>query len=265
MGSMVFIERSEVAESGWTDVIGAGRLSDDRLRVRIGSLAADETWSVATGVDALVWFQLLSGKIVSSDGTPITPDHVVMLAGGAEETFTASEATVVFVAEVPGARDYDPSLGESMVIHDWSREPVLNSEHDTRQRIYLASPKLWGTDAVKGEMIIYPPGASGAPHHHEGAEHFQFLLAGRGTADTPAGVLDMQAGDLVYNYENEVHSFRNDYDEDMVFVEFFVPGESRTVWVPGANVCTWNPTGQDIKGREPVRQVAGHVHGEGDV
>jgi hypothetical protein len=77
--------------------------------------------------------------------------------------------------------------------------------------------------------------------------------------------LDIQAGDLVYNYENEVHSFRNDYDEDMVFVEFFVPGESRTVWVPGANVCTWNPTGQDIKGREPVRQVAGHVHGEGDV
>lgn len=262
---MVFIERVSKVDSGWTDVIPPGRLSDDRLRVRIGTLAEGKAWTVLTSVDSLMWFQLLSGEFVAADGAAVTTDHVTMLAAGADETFKVSADAVVFVAEVPRARDYDPSLAESMVVHDWSREPVLNSEHDTRQRIYLASPKLWGTDAVKGEMIIYPPGASGAPHHHEGAEHFQFLLSGRGTADTPAGVLDMQAGDLVYNFENEVHSFRNDYDEDMVFVEFFVPGESRTVWVPGANVCTWNPTGQDIKGREPVRQVAGHVHGEGDV
>ena len=52
---------------------------------------------------------------------------------------------------------------------------------------------------------------------------------------------------------------------DVVFIEFFVPGESRTVWVPGADACAWNPTGLDIRGRHPVREVRGHVHGEGDV
>lgn len=263
---MPFLERTEVADHGWTDVIAPGRLDDDRLRVRVGVLADGDAWHVQTPEEGLLWFQVLDGgALEAGDGERFTSDHVVMAACGFEFTATADGPTRVFVAEVPRARDYDPDLESGRVVHDWSREPVLNSEHDTRQRIYLASPKLWGTHAVKGEMIIYPPGASGAAHHHEGAEHFQFILRGRGTADTPAGRLEFEAGDLVYNFENEIHSFWNDYDEDMVFVEFFVPGESRTVWVPGADACAWNPTGHDIKGRDPVREVAGHVHGEGDV
>lgn len=262
---MPFLQRPTLAETGWTDVIAPGHLADDRLRVRVGNLEPGEQWTLAAPEEGLAWFQLLSGALTDTTGEQLTPDHVVMVARGDSVELTARGRVSVFVAEVPRAAQYDPELSRGRVVHDWSREPVLNSEHDTRQRIYLASPKLWGTPAVKGEMIIYPPGASGAAHHHEGAEHFQYILRGRGTADTPAGRMEFQAGDLVYNFENEIHSFWNDHDEDMVFVEFFVPGESRTVWVPGANACAWNPTGQDIKGRDPVREVAGHVHGEGDV
>jgi hypothetical protein len=62
-----------------------------------------------------------------------------------------------------------------------------------------------------------------------------------------------------------VHWSVNRTDADMVFIEFFVPGASRTVWAPGANVCGWNPTEVDIKGRTAARQLAYHVHGQGDV
>jgi hypothetical protein len=44
----------------------------------------------------------------------------------------------------------------------------------------------------------------------------------------------------------------------MVFVEFFVPGEYKTIWAPGAAVCTWLPTGRDISGRKPAREIRAH-------
>jgi hypothetical protein len=43
-----------------------------------------------------------------------------------------------------------------------------------------------------------------------------------------------------------------------VFAEFFAPGEYKTVWAPGASVCTWVATGKDIAGNAPVRQIASH-------
>jgi hypothetical protein len=44
----------------------------------------------------------------------------------------------------------------------------------------------------------------------------------------------------------------------MVFVEFFVPGEYKTIWAPGAAVCTWLPTGRDIQGQKPAREIQAH-------
>ena len=44
----------------------------------------------------------------------------------------------------------------------------------------------------------------------------------------------------------------------MAFVEFFVPGEYKTIWAPGAAVCTWLPSGRDISGRKPVLKIQAH-------
>jgi hypothetical protein len=49
------------------------------------------------------------------------------------------------------------------------------------------TPKLAGTKAIKGEMIIYPPGTAAANHHHEGAEHFMYVLRGRSCNQGVAG------------------------------------------------------------------------------
>ena len=71
----------------------------------------------------------------------------------------------------------------------------------------------------------------------------------------------MRKGDLIYYGNRERHYLRNDGEENMVFVEFFVPGEYRTVWAPGAAVCTWLPTGGDIQGRKPAREIQAHTSG----
>jgi quercetin dioxygenase-like cupin family protein len=242
-------------------VLGRGALPDDRLRVEVLDLADGAAHEVTTDARGLAWVEVVSGAI-DVIGDVRDRGWVVMIARGRSLPLVARGATQVLVCVAPLAADYDPQLAEGARADvEWSREPVLSSEHDTRQRIYLASPSLWGTDAVKGEMIIYPPGSSGAAHHHEGAEHFQYMLSGTLIADLAGEEHELSAGDLLYNLEHEVHAFRNDSSAEAVFVEFFVPGENTTVWVPGVNACAWNPTGMDIEGREPVREIPSHVHG----
>jgi quercetin dioxygenase-like cupin family protein len=146
---------------------------------------------------------------------------------------------------------------------DWTREPVLQSMHDDRKRIYVATRTLFETSALKGEIIIYPPGATCPAHHHEGAEHYQYVVRGAGIAVIDGLEQPLGAGDVLYNLENEQHWFRNDADEDFIFVEYFVPGTCRTVWAPGADICEWLPTGADIMGREPSRHIPQHSHGDG--
>ncbi|MEZ5116352.1 MAG: cupin domain-containing protein [Candidatus Nanopelagicales bacterium] len=246
-------------------VIAPDGLPDGRLSVDLLTLDTSATLDLAAGPDELLWFQVLAGGLVRDDGTTVGPDHMSMLARGASATLTAAEPTELFVARVPPAAAYDPSIPAGAAsFRDWTTEPVMASEHDARSRIYLASKGLWGTDAVAGELIVYPPDCAGAAHHHEGAEHFQYVLSGSGTAVLEGEEAPLAAGDLLYNLENEIHWFRTG-DEEMRFVEFFVPGRNRTVWVPGVNACGWKPTGLDSRGREPARELAYHLHGQGDV
>ena len=135
---------------------------------------------------------------------------------------------------------------------------MLNSEHDARQRIYVATPGLFSTRAIKGEMIIYPPGTQAANHHHEGAEHFMYVLKGAGTAYANESPIPVKKGDLIYYGNCERHYLRSSDDGEMVFVEFFVPGDYKTVWAPGAAICTWTPTGRSISGAAPARAIARH-------
>ena len=136
----------------------------------------------------LAWFQLLEGEATLSGAAgsqTLTTAHVAFLPPEFRGTLAARNDAVVLYAEVPDAARFDPRLlaePPRLRIVDWTREPVLDSEHDARKRIYLATPKLFGTKAIKGEMIIYPAGTEASNHHHEGAEHFMYVLAGSGTA-----------------------------------------------------------------------------------
>src|SRR5450756_2438272 len=126
------------------------RILLDRLALAPGGEAR-----LAVLAQGLAWFQMLQGEVVlAHDGERqvLTDAHVVFLP-------PRYAGAVLLYGEIPNAASLDSGLAKNppgFRAVDWTREPVLDSEHDARKRIYLVTPKLFGTKAVKGEMIIYP-------------------------------------------------------------------------------------------------------------
>ena len=240
-----------------------GKVLLDRLTVDAGG-----THALTIAVGDLAWVQILEGAAALTHGSAtesLTDAHMVFLPPGFNGTLTTQAGVTLIYATVPNAARFDAAFTTSppqFKIVDWTREPVLDSEHDARKRIYVVTPKLFGTTAIKGEMIIYPPGTQASNHHHEGAEHFMFVLKGKGTAWANESPIAVRKGDVIYYDDRERHYLRSEGDTEMAFVEFFVPGVYKTIWAPGADICTWTPTGRSISGEKPVRDIAKHSSAE---
>jgi len=231
-----------------------------------------DRWTLEPGAGAeldvpatnLAWFQMLEGEAVlrhAAGEERLTSAHIVFVPPRFRGELASRASAALLYAEVPDAGRFDAKFAKrapQLRVVDWTREPVLDSRHDARKRIYLVTPKLFGTTAIKGEIIIYPPGTQASNHHHEGAEHFMYVTQGRGTAWANEIPFPVKKGDLIHYGDRERHYLRSEGDEDMVFVEFFVPGEYKTIWAPGAAVCTWLPTGRDIRGERPAREIQAH-------
>ena len=215
---------------------------------------------------SVAWIEVLEGELLLTqiDAVPLTTAHVVFLPPGYSATVTTAQGGALLYGEIPNAARLDPGFAKNpppFRLADWTREPVLDSEHDARKRIYLVTPKLFGTKAVKGEMIIYPPGTAAANHHHEGAEHFMYVLRGRGTVYANEKPFPVRKGDVIYYPDLERHYLEAARDEELVFAEFFAPAEFKTIWVNQNEICTWLPTGRDIQGRTPSREIKAHSSG----
>ena len=236
-----------------------GRILIDRWQVAAGH---DLEISIAPGT--LAWLQVLGGEITLS-GESVSADIITRLPAPFEASIHAISQADLLISQVPDARRFGELPSNGALVQksfDWTREPVLQSAHDDRKRIYIATKSLFESTALKGEMVIYPAGATCPEHHHEGAEHYQFIINGQGIAWIDGVEETLRAGDVLYNFENEHHWFRNEGDEEFSFVEYFVPGACKTVWAPGADICEWLPTGADIRGREPSRHIPQHSHGD---
>ena len=240
-------------------------LKTDCCEVHRLILPPGEHLSEQVGTDDLIWILVLSGCGTLGDES-IDGSSVVVAEPGCHLSLVATQSLDLLWARVPKASRFDAKigLGNSIRIVDWTREPVLQSEHDARTRIYMTTPALTGTTAVKAEMISYPAGAAAPEHYHEGAEHFQYVISGSGTAVLNRVEQPLEAGDILYNFPNEWHYFFTDpaAENAFVFVEMFIPGKCKTIWSEGANACAWLPTGKDARGAVPVREIAYHVHGE---
>lgn len=267
--AVIFNQSTIEAESGGDGVaikhlitpdrVKSDNVLSDQLQLQPG---AETDFSVAAG--DLSWAHVLDGTAVLTTDTGdrnVTADHFMFLPPGLSARIRSEAGATIFRATVPNARRFDANWNADALEYsclEWTEEPVLDSEFDARKRIYLITPKLSATRAAKGEMIIYPPGTEAANHHHEGADHFQFILKGSATFHLNEVPQKVRAGDTVYIYDNERHFLINDGDEDFIFIEYFVPGVYETIWAEGAPICTWSPTGKNIKGGKPSREIAAH-------
>lgn len=246
-------------------LITPDRVQSDNVRTEIVELRAGAETDIDVGADDLAWAHILDGgaELVGPADLPrLTADHFLFLPPGFAGRLSSAGGAKVFKATVPDAGRFDPAwMPGSLAFRclDWTREPVLDSEFDARKRIYMITPKLSDTTVVKGEMILYPVGTAAVSHHHEGADHFQYILRGTATFYLNGGPHRVNAGDTVYIYENEPHYFVNDGTEEMAFVEYFVPGKFKTIWAEGAPVCRWHPSGRNINGGEPSRKIGAHT------
>ena len=241
-----------------TDV--SARTVVDRIR-----LAAQGCISIKVPSKGVTYLQILSGSVslICADGAHDLDDrHVVFLPPDFHVTVRASTSAALLVCEVPDAVALDPDYAENPAefrIIDWKAEPLLDSQNDARKRIYLATPKLFGSKAIKAEMIIYPPVTSGANHHHQGADHFMYFTAGSGTAFANEQPFSVKAGQFVYFPDGERHYLTSDADNgEMVFIEFFTPGTYKTVWVEN-KACSWAPSGKNIRGEVASREIKAHT------
>lgn len=245
-------------------LLTAARVKDTNILLDRLTLAPGAALQQSVAAGNLAWFQILEGEATlehAQANERLTDAHIVFLPPGFKGTLRSAAGAALLYAEVPDAARFDAGFTANppgFRIVDWTREPVLDSEHDARKRIYVVTPKLFGTRAIKGEMIIYPAGTEASNHHHEGAEHFMYVLKGEGTAWADESPFPVKAGDVIYYNDRERHYLKSGSAEDMVFVEFFVPGEYKTIWAPGAAICTWTPTGRNIRGEKPVREIRAH-------
>lgn len=267
--AVVFNHNTILAETLAAHVTRQRLLTDARIKgthilLDRLTLAPGAALELTVAAGNLAWFQILDGETTlehTQRKEHLTDAHIVFLPPGFKGTLHCQSSAALLYAEVPDAGRFDAGFAANppaFRIVDWTREPVLDSEHDARRRIYVATPKLFGTRAIKGEMIIYPAGTEASNHHHEGAEHFMYVLKGSGTAWANENPFPVTAGDVIYYEDRERHYLKSGGDSDMVFVEFFVPGEYQTIWAPGAAICTWLPSGRNIKGDKPVREIRAH-------
>lgn len=236
----------------------------DRLSIAPGGRLA-----LTIAPDELAWFQMIDGAAsldVAGRKMPLAASHIGLLPPGFAGELASEAGATLLLATVPDAAKLDPAIGTqppSFRIVDWQDEPLLQSEQDARKRIYIITPKMFGTRAIRGEMIIYPPGTECPVHHHEGGAHFMYFLGGQGTCYGGAGqVMAVRQGDIVYYRDREPHWVKGGAAGDMIFSEFFVPSAVATVWDDPSQVCTWIPTGMNRRGGTPSRMIERHVHSQ---
>jgi quercetin dioxygenase-like cupin family protein len=245
-------------------LLGSNTVPDIKFRLDCIALAARATTRLEVGPNDLAWFQVLEGELTLANGGKeerLSDAHVVFLPPRFVGSLKSEAGTALLFARVPEAARLDPEFARNpppLRVVDWKNEPLLESKHDARKRIYLATPALFGTQAIKGEMIIYPPRTEAPRHYHVGAAHFMYFLEGSGTAFSAEESLPVRKGDVVYYHDREIHALRGGEKEDMVFSEFFVPAGAKTVWVEPEKACTWLPTGKSIRGGKPSRDIAAH-------
>jgi quercetin dioxygenase-like cupin family protein len=165
-------------------------------------------------------------------------------------------------AEIPDAGRFDPEYSTKQplfTVSDWTREPVLQCKNDGRKRVPLVTAETCQTEAIKVQMVIYPPGMKSANYRLEGAESFIYLLSGRGTAGTHDQSSSVGKGDLIWFRDGEWHRLEAAADSEMRFLILNAPGVFRTAWDDPSKASAWSPTDLDINGLETARDARENI------
>jgi len=173
----------------------ATRVIADRITLEAGGSCKLDVPDTGLG-----WMQVLAGSVTVQCGeqASLTDTCVALLPPASRFDLSSDSGAELLYALVPRAAELDERFMADpprFKVVDWSREPVLDSKHDSRQRVYVATPGLFNTRAIKAEIISYPRRTTGSNHHHEGAEHFAYVISGSTTGYADEAPHRYRAGD----------------------------------------------------------------------
>jgi mannose-6-phosphate isomerase-like protein (cupin superfamily) len=109
--------------------------------------------------------------------------------------------------------------------------PKLVSVVPGRERVFFVSKELAGIDDMLAGIMRYKKGAASPYHYHENCEHFYFIITGTGSVETPEGVREINAGDMVFIPAEERHRLRG--LTDLFYFEFQAPNRFKTTILDG--------------------------------
>ena len=119
------------------------------------TLQADGQLALTVPSNSVAWLQVLDGNVTLTHGgdcQTLAVAHVAFLPPGFAGSLRTNDGATLLHGEIPDAARLDPRFAQDpprFRVTDWTREPVLDSEHDARKRIYLVTPKLFGMKAIK--------------------------------------------------------------------------------------------------------------------
>jgi len=158
-------ETTAIAQGGSqvTQLLSEGVIGNDQIELDHVTIGAGSSFSVALDGGMVGWLQILEGE-GSLDDTPLSTKHIAYLPFGFSGAFQAGDAdSRILFARVPDAARFDENIADmpgELVHVDWSREPVLQSEHDARKRVYVAG----GDQGLQGrdDLLSARHGRTGA-------------------------------------------------------------------------------------------------------
>ena len=119
------------------------RVSGTNIHLDRWTLRAGGAVELDVPAKNLAWFQMLEGESTfsSPDGElALTRSHIAFLPPGFKGKLTSSAGAVLLYAEVPDAARFDANFTAKppeLRVVDWTREPVLDSEHDEIGRAHV--------------------------------------------------------------------------------------------------------------------------------
>ena len=111
--------------------------------------------------------------------------------------------------------------------------PKLLSVVPGRERVFFVNKELAGMDDMLAGIMRYQKGAASPYHLHENCEHFYFIIDGTGTVETPDGVREVKAGELVFIPAEDKHRLRA--TDALFYFEFQAPNRFKTVILDGTD------------------------------
>lgn len=228
--------------------IPGAQLTLDRVTIEAGVEAQFDP-----GPNSLLWLQMFEGEgwlKTPFDSEWLSSNHSMLLPPEFLSTFPLRRPATLLLARVPAVPYTDQNTGDvspRVCLLDWTSEHAFMAEHDARKRVFLVSNEFAVTDVFRADMVVFPPGSTAPKCRHEGAATFIYVTKGRGVASE----LSIAAGDVLYLPDGEWYTLKAEPNNELQFVEIYVPGKFLTVWANPAEATAWRDTGMDIHRRLP--------------